>query len=83
MPRPFDLPDVNDRSVNAPTAIMSGRQVLGLFNQVHPDDKKERVVDSVKDWLEREAKESGWATVDFSGSQAILTANISVNKNNG
>lgn len=78
MPRPFELPDPNDRSVNEPTAIMSSRQVLGLYNQENPEDKKERVVDSVKEWLVNYAKQASWATVEFSGSQAILTANISV-----
>lgn len=80
MPRPFELPDPNDRSVNEPTAIMSSRQVLGLYNQENPDDKKERVVDSVKEWLERHAAQAGWATTEFSGSQAILTANITVGR---
>lgn len=80
MPRPFELPDPNDRSVNEPTAIMSSRQVLGLYNQENPDDKKERVVDSVKEWLESHAKQAGWAASKFSGSQAILTANITVGR---
>ena len=79
MPRPFELPDPNDRSVNEPTAIMSSRQVLGLYNQENPEDKKERVVDSVKEWLIDHAQSVGWDDVDFSGSQAILTANITVN----
>ena len=79
MPRPFELPDPNDRSVNEPTAIMSSRQVLGLYNQENPDDRKERVVDSVKEWLEEHAENAGWDEVEFSGSQAILTANISLN----
>lgn len=55
---------------------MSGQQVLGLYNQVHSDDKKERVADSVKEWLVSEAKKEGWADVQFAGNQAILTANV-------
>lgn len=76
MARPFAMPDPKDRSVNAPTAIMSGAQVLGLYNQENPDDKKERVVPSVKTWLEQDAAREGWKKVDFSGNQAVLTADV-------
>ncbi|WP_302556585.1 hypothetical protein AB9L13_02085 [Desulfovibrio piger] len=82
MPRPFVLPDVNDRSINNPTTIMSNKQVLGLYNQENPDDKKERVVDSVKEWFEEYALSEGWSSVDFSGSQAILTANVIIAQSN-
>lgn len=81
MPRPFELPDPNDRSVNEPTAIMSSRQVLGYYNQQNPEEKKERVVDSVKIFIESQAKDAGWDKVEFSGSQAILTAKVNVNTN--
>lgn len=79
MPRPYLLPDPNDRSVNEPKAIMSGPQVLGLYNQDSGEEKKSRVVDSVKAWLEKTARGAGWSSVEFSGNQAVLTAKVSLN----
>ena len=79
MPRPYRLPDPKDRSVNAPTAVMSGPQVLGLYNQENSDDRKERVVDSVKTWLTKTARKEGWKDVEFSGNQAILKADVKLN----
>jgi hypothetical protein len=76
MARPFITPDPNDRSVNAPSLIVSAPQILGLFNQENPDEKKERVVDSVKDWYKSRMESEGWSTVMFHGNQVVLSVNV-------
>ncbi|WJV64586.1 hypothetical protein PCO87_11525 [Pectobacteriaceae bacterium C52] len=75
MARPFVAPDPKDRSVNAPTFIVSSTQVLGLYNQEN-NEKKERVVDSVKDWYSARMKQEGWADIQFHGNQCVLTASV-------
>lgn len=80
MPRKFVDPVPEDRSVNAPSYIASGAQVLGLYNQHHKDERRERVNDTVKDWFSHRMTSLGWAKVSFSGNQAILEANISLKK---
>jgi hypothetical protein len=76
MARPYLEPDPMDRSVNEPTLIVSAAQVLGLYNQENQDDKKERVVDSVKEWYKKAMITAGWRDVVFHGNQCVLTANI-------
>lgn len=76
MARPFQVPDPKDRSVNEPTQVISAAQVLGLYNQENPDNKKERVVDSVKDWYKSRMLTVGWNGADFHGNQCVLTANV-------
>lgn len=80
MPRLHQMPDPADRSPNDPTVIMSSEQVLGVYNRENPDDEKERVVESVKNWTIDYAKSRGWNNVQFSGSQAILTAKVELVK---
>ena len=75
MPR-FRLPDPKDRSCNEPSTIASSTQVLGLYNQENPEDKKERVVDSVKTWYKDIALQGGWHKASFTGGQCHLTANV-------
>jgi hypothetical protein len=74
--RPFLFPDPKDRSVNEPTAVISQNQVLGNFNQAHPDDQREKVTEPVKEWFREEAAKGGWASAEFHGSQAVLTAEL-------
>ena len=73
MARPFLIPDPNDRSVNEPSVIVSGNQVLGYYNQHNKQNKKTRVVSSVQQWYMNEAAKAGWTHQVFSGSQCILT----------
>lgn len=75
MPRPFVIPDPKDRSVNEPTKVVSANQVLGLYNQ-NSGDKKERIVDSVKEWYKNTMFENGWGDVTFHGNQCVLTAKV-------
>jgi len=78
MARPFATPDPKDRSVNEPTQVISSVQVLGLYNQDNTDSKKERVVDSVKEWYVDKMKNSGWSDAQFHGNQCVLTAKVSI-----
>jgi len=52
--------------------------VIGLHNQENPTNKKERVVDSVKDWYKQRMKSSGWHDAEFHGNQAVLTAKVTL-----
>lgn len=80
MPRPFLAPDPGYRSPNEPTTIVSSAQVLGLYNQEHPDDKRERVSEHVKQWYVSEMTKLGWAAATFHGSQCVLEANVVLRK---
>lgn len=79
MARPFIAPDPKDRSVNEPTCVISSTQVLGLYNQEN-DDRKERVVDSVKEWYSERMKQEGWSDAQFHGNQCVLMANVYLKK---
>ena len=72
MPRKFVMPDPADRRQNEPAVILSPTQVLGLYNQENTDDKKTRIVDSVKDTVEKQAKSAGWDEVESIGNQMLL-----------
>lgn len=76
MARPFVSPDPKDRSVNEPTFVVSAPQVLGLHNQSQLNEKKERVVDSVKDWYVNEMLKQGWSKATFHGNQCVLEATV-------
>lgn len=80
MGRPFLLPDPKDRSVNTPSCVVSPNQILGYYNQENKEDRKERIVDSVKEWYTTTALENGWAKADFHGNQCVLHANIKLGK---
>lgn len=79
MARPFVMPDPKDRSVNEPTKVVSAIQVLGFYNQ-STGDKKERIVDSVKEWYRKTTLENGWGDATFHGNQCVLTANVTLGK---
>jgi len=83
MARPFVAPDPKDRSVNEPTFVVSAPQVLGLYNQDTANDKKERVVDSVKEWYETEMLKQGWNKATFHGNQCLLEADVQLGKTSG
>lgn len=72
MPRKFVMPDPADRSQNEPAVILSPTQVLGLYNQENTGDKKTRIVDSVKETIENQAKSAGWDEVESIGNQMLL-----------
>lgn len=72
MPRKFVMPDPNDRSQNEPAVILSPAQVLGLYNQENSNDKKARIVDSVKEAVVKNAKDAGWDEVEPIGNQMLL-----------
>lgn len=72
MPRKFVMPDPADRSQNEPAVILSPTQVLGLYNQENTGEKKTRIVDSVKDTVENQAKLAGWDEVESIGNQMLL-----------
>lgn len=76
MARPFVKPDPKDRSVNEPTQMVSTSQVLGLYNQENPTQKKERVVESVKTWYVDTMKNGGWKHAAFHGNQCLLEADV-------
>lgn len=76
MARPFVKPDPKDRSVNEPTYLVTTAQVLGLYNQDSGESKKERVVDSVKDWYTEQMCSNGWKKAVFHGSQCLLEASV-------
>ena len=76
MARPFVAPDPRDRSVNEPTQVVSAAQVIGLYNQESGSEKKERVVDSVKDWYKKRMETAGWSDVVFHGNQCVLSAEV-------
>ena len=75
MARPFSFPDPKDRSVNEPSTIVSGDQILGLYNQENDEDRV-RVNDTVKQWFKDTALSNNWSNVQFTGNQAFLTANV-------
>ncbi len=72
MAKPHSIPDPNDRSVNSPSYIAVSYQVLGYYNAHNKDDKKERVVESVKKWYIKRALEEGWHRASFHGSDCLL-----------
>ncbi|HEQ0128732.1 TPA: hypothetical protein VDW69_003170 [Pseudomonas aeruginosa] len=80
MARPFVAPDPGDRSPNEPTLIASSAQVLGLYNQENPDDKRVKVTEPVKEWYATEMTKLGWKTAAFHGSQCMLEADVVLKK---
>lgn len=79
MARPFVFPDVNDRSINSPSVIVSPQQVLGNFNQVNGDNRVQ-VTDTVKNWFADEAKKAGWSEAIFHGNQCALSVKLKIAK---
>ena len=80
MAKPHSMPDPKDRSVNSPSCIAKGNQVLGYYNAHHKDEKKERVVESVKKWYVDQAKKEGWEKANFHGSDCLLEVSVEVKK---
>jgi ribosomal protein S4 len=79
MARHFLFPDVNDRSVNSPSVVVSQAQVIGIYQQdVNKDQQK--VTEPVREWFKGKAKEAGWHSAEFHGSQCVLTAKIKSEK---
>lgn len=73
--RPFEFPDPDDRSANEPAIIVKAVQILGLYNQAHPDEPMSRVVQSVQDWFVQESYNEHWSSVEFAGNECILRNN--------
>lgn len=77
MPRPFTMPDPNDRSKNDPAVLVDSSKILGHFNQEHQRNEKATYVsESVRTWYEEKALEKGWSSVEFIGNQAMLKMNF-------
>ena len=71
--KPFVFPDPNDRSPNENAVIVKVPQILGLYNQAHPDDEPAvRVVQKIKDWFTEQSKSEKWDKSEFAGSECIL-----------
>jgi hypothetical protein len=82
MPRPHVFPDPKDRSINDPCVLLNPAKVIGLYNQMSEDDARaSAVTDTVKAWIHEEARQRGWASVEFSGSQCLLRSNIQLLSN--
>lgn len=56
MARPFLFPDVNDRSVNSPSVVVSQAQVIGIYQQ-DVDKDQVKVTEPVREWFKNKAKE--------------------------
>lgn len=69
------MPDPNDRSQNEPAVILSPTQVLGLYNQENSNDKKTRIVESVKETVTQNARDAGWDEAVSIGNQILLRKN--------
>lgn len=76
MPGQYLFPDPNDRSKNEPCVIVSGKKVMGIYNQSNSNEEMQKVTDKVKDWFTKQAKEQGWDEASFAGSQCILKNNF-------
>jgi hypothetical protein len=79
MARPYVFPDVNDRSLNSPSVIVSPQQVLGNYNQSN-NDNRVQVTDVVKNWFADEAKKLGWSDATFHGNQCALSVKLKILK---
>lgn len=73
--RPFEMPDPDDRSVNAPHVIVEGAAVVGYVRQT-VDPTAKVVSQGVRDRYENAAKAAGWSEVTWVGDAAVLKANI-------
>ena len=78
--RPVEFPDPNDRSANKPHTFVERDDVLSIYNQEHPGNKARNVSESVKSWFEEEALKLEWSSVTFVDSNAVLKANVTINK---
>lgn len=76
MPRRAQLPDPNDRSPNSPITIVPQAAVLDIHNREHPDDRRQRVNDTVKERFIKIAQDASWKEVKFAGNQATLEADV-------
>lgn len=70
----FYFPDPMDMTPNNPAILLSSKKVAKIFGKIskikNPD------WDLVKETITAKAQEEGWSTVQFSGKQVILIANI-------
>lgn len=78
MAKPYSIPDPKDRSVNSPSCIVNATQVLSYYNSQNKEDKKERVVESVKKWYSDQAKLEGWEKASFHGSDCLLEVTVEI-----
>lgn len=73
--RPYEMPDPDDRSVNAPHVIVEGKAVVGYIRQT-VEPKAKVVSQTVRDGYEAAAKSAGWADITWVGDAAVLKADI-------
>ncbi|GAA0203700.1 hypothetical protein [Selenomonas dianae] len=72
MPK-FSFPDPDDRSPNNPLITLENRQVIGLYNQAHPDEEDmQNVTAKVREWIIQTGKAHGWDEVEFAGSEGVF-----------
>lgn len=77
MARPFEFPDVKDRTINEPMFCVSQTQLLGNYNQANTNTPPVlQVTDDVKLWFQNEAYRLGWSKVEFHANQCVLTASL-------
>jgi hypothetical protein len=76
MARPFEFPDVDDRTKNEPVFLVSPTQVLGNYNQANTVQPQVLMNDDVRIWFRNEACRLGWATAEFRGNQCLLIASF-------
>lgn len=73
--RPYEMPDPDDRSVNAPHVIVEGKAVVGYVRQTE-DPEAKVVSQAVRERYEAAAKSAGWADVTWVGDAAVLKAKV-------
>lgn len=76
MGRPYEFPDPRDRSVNNPHCLIEREVALGLYNQANSQNAYSNFAEGVRRWLEAEALNRGWTSVQFVDQAVVLTATV-------
>ena len=82
MSRKLYLPDINDRSPNTPSELMSSSLVLALYNQENKGAEEGRFNNTVENYITALADNAGWKDIKWLGGQCLLTANVQVLREN-
>ncbi len=73
MPRRNQMPNPDARSPDEPTIIAKKKTVLDVFNDGKPaEEQATNVTKKVKAEFEQLARDAGWDSIEFHGSQAVL-----------
>jgi len=73
--RPFLFPSPNNFSANSPACVVGREKVLGLYNQMSPNQAV-YVSQEVKNFFKTYAFAIGWDTAYFVGNQCFLAVRI-------